>query len=343
MITLRSAPIAVGALVLLSACSVQTPTYPLQIEPALRLQHAGTQSAETYYLLGKYYQDRGNFTAAKEAYLQALTLDSKHVDTRNALAVIVAQEGHPDQAVSKLQQLVQEYPDNVFLRNNLAYAQYLQHRYQAALTTLAHTLSLEPGNERARNNRALVLAALEASGNGASETIVDGAGPVEAAASSRPVAPGSDRDPQSPGLTTQAIAVQLEHNPLPASGTALSVSSVFQLDIVNGNGIEGMARRMRRTLQEQGLRVQRLGNKKPFTTRYTEIRYREGFAEQADRISSMLGGTAPRRSMSSSLGNADVLLILGKDLVGREPIRDAKLALREANKSDGQGTFTETR
>lgn len=88
----------------------------------------------------------------------------------------------------------------------------------------------------------------------------------------------------------------------------------FRLEIANGNGITGLARKVRKTLVAQGLPVARLTNIKPYQERQTVIQYRAAFEEQALSLSKRLRKT-PKLVVNEYLrSNADLRLVLGRDV-----------------------------
>jgi hypothetical protein len=94
----------------------------------------------------------------------------------------------------------------------------------------------------------------------------------------------------------------------------------FRLDIANGNGIEGMAARMRTALEQHGIAVGHLSNKKPYDTTLTAIQYRVGYLQEAERVRRVLQAPVALAATKDMPNNADVRLLLGKDA-------DAHLAL----------------
>jgi hypothetical protein len=84
-----------------------------------------------------------------------------------------------------------------------------------------------------------------------------------------------------------------------------------RLEIANGNGISGMARRFRSLLGQLGIPVNRLSNDKPYRQAATTIQYRPGFEKQAASLQKALQGKA--QLASRQLSASDVRLVLGKD------------------------------
>ncbi|MBK4733823.1 LytR C-terminal domain-containing protein [Noviherbaspirillum pedocola] len=443
MSTRRPVAIAVSMVCLLQACaSPSAPVAPkaMQVEPVLRLNHAGAQSASTYYKLGKFHQERGNLDAARTAYLQSIALDARQADARNALAVIDAKQGRLEDAARLLEALVRDYPQDAYLQNNLAYVQYLRHDYSAALSALEHALTIEPGSARAHANLDLVQAALiekkqslVAGHTGAPAPQADAAHEDKAKTDTTPpaTAPRQDADiemavttarealpkpapaelrrkasalalqvaPAAPAVAPapaptpvaaayvqpeqslrvvqlQANIIELRPRSAPAKAarelpvttdthapqvshaavreeiilatTAAPVkpheietrqqpkqeAKTFRVDIANGNGIEGMAARMRTALEQRGIAVGHLSNKKPYDTTLTAIQYRAGYLQEAERVRRALQAPVALAAMKDMPANADVRLLLGKDAGGHLALLSgsSKLALNDSRR-----------
>jgi hypothetical protein len=84
-----------------------------------------------------------------------------------------------------------------------------------------------------------------------------------------------------------------------------------RLEVANGNGVTGMARRFRNLLGQMGIPVERLSNEKPYTQVSTTIQYSPGFEKQAASLKKALQGKA--LLASRQLASSDVRLVLGKD------------------------------
>lgn len=84
-----------------------------------------------------------------------------------------------------------------------------------------------------------------------------------------------------------------------------------RLEVANGNGVTGMARRFRSLLGQMGIPVDRLSNEKPYKQVTTTIQYSPGFEKQAASLQKALQGKA--QLASRQLVASDVRLVLGKD------------------------------
>ncbi|HEY0588485.1 MAG TPA: LytR C-terminal domain-containing protein, partial [Pseudoduganella sp.] len=84
-----------------------------------------------------------------------------------------------------------------------------------------------------------------------------------------------------------------------------------RLEIANGNGVNGMARRFRSLLGQMGIPVDRLSNDKPYKQVVTTIQYSPGFEKQAASLQKALQGKA--QLTGRILARSEVRLVLGKD------------------------------
>lgn len=87
--------------------------------------------------------------------------------------------------------------------------------------------------------------------------------------------------------------------------------NMARLEVANGNGVTGMARRFSNLLGAMGIPVDRLSNDKPYKQVTTTIQYSPGFEKHAASLQKALQGKA--QLTSKQLSAADVRLVLGKD------------------------------
>jgi hypothetical protein len=101
--------------------------------------------------------------------------------------------------------------------------------------------------------------------------------------------------------------------PLSYAPTAAQLK-VYKLEIANGNGLTGLAKRVGRALARQGMPWARLTNAKPYRQTQTVIQYRPSFEHEAQVLGNRLP-KAPRLVLDEHLrANADLRLVLGKDI-----------------------------
>jgi len=117
-----------------------------------------------------------------------------------------------------------------------------------------------------------------------------------------------------------AQVVAAAATPVPAStvtpSSTLAVAArPSRVEIANGNGITGMAKRIRSVLGRYGIAVSRLTNDRPFKQQDTKIQYRAGYEQAAESLKLALRGHAVVVPVYNLSGNTDVRLVLGKDAV----------------------------
>jgi hypothetical protein len=88
----------------------------------------------------------------------------------------------------------------------------------------------------------------------------------------------------------------------------------LRIEVSNGNGVTGMARKVGRFLHGGGYPAARLTNQKPFRVKLTQIQYRDGYQAQAQRLQSSLPGQPAMILSHDMRADIGVRLVLGKDI-----------------------------
>lgn len=98
---------------------------------------------------------------------------------------------------------------------------------------------------------------------------------------------------------------------------ALSVARHYRIEVSNGNGVTGMAKKVAGFLGVAGYSGAHLTNQKPFHVALSQVQYRAGYREQAQSLAL----TLPRRpgiAQTDNLrANISIRVVLGKDLTGK--------------------------
>ncbi|MEF2269189.1 tetratricopeptide repeat protein [Janthinobacterium sp. LS2A] len=298
--------------------------------PQARIDDSPATRSAAFCKLGKRMQELGDPRAAMEAYSEALLLTPDSADARNGAAVLHAQLGQLETARGMLQALAQEAP-TARTYNNLGYVLYLQGDYAQAASVLRQSLQLDNGQQPARANLDLTIAALARSivtVDATAETIVPDLAPAPA-----PAAPASrlQLTQSQPNIFTLSWrdAPVAAHAALPAPAKQVApVATLPRLEVINGNGATGMAARMRGMLGGMGISVLRLGNQRPYGVQASSIVYRPGHAQAAAALALALGGMPQLQAADdSSVGaGADLRILLGKDAPASLHAPDIRLA-----------------
>lgn len=88
----------------------------------------------------------------------------------------------------------------------------------------------------------------------------------------------------------------------------------LRVEVSNGNGVTGMARKVDRFLHGGSYPIARLTNQKPFQVKLTQIQYRDGYQAQAQRLQSSLPGQPAMILSNDMRADIGVRLVLGRDI-----------------------------
>jgi len=286
------------------------------------------KSAQGEYERGRQLHRAGQYVEAKQAYISALSLDATHAEAKNGIAALMGISGDLDNAIVLLQQLSKDHPvPHVY--SNLAYALQLRGRELEARDALQQALAIDPSHEGNRSR----LQALDQKLNAPSEiepvvktdllpVIVSSDNAIEVTGPSTYALryPISASPSPSPSLSSQSAKVsesKSEVSVVSPSDTQLNVStklingSALSVELVNGNGVNGLARQVGSSLPVDRWRVVRTANYKNYSVELTRIEYLPHHADDARRFSSMLGIRTSFRSNTEQRGT--LRIILGHD------------------------------
>lgn len=301
-------------------------------------------SPDSLYQLGRYYQGQQRYEQAATAYRKALAIDPTFTPARNGLGVIHAMQGRLDEAIKEFRAAINYTPEAAHLYNNLGHALYLQGHYSDAVATLEQALILEPKNSGTLSNLNLAYAKVGNPGYQPATTLASAepAEPLKGSALPQEetvtkaqllTPPPLQIAPSTPSPVAQQSrleTVQLAPNlyeirerttpaqtaavtapaPVPAKQENLAQ---LRLEVSNGNGVTGFARNVSQYLGKQGYRTARLTNQKPFQIQTSQIQYREGFRNEAQRLKSALPGNMELVQNNKLRADIQARLLLGKD------------------------------
>jgi len=286
-----------------------------------------------------------------QALLEQLTQDYPRVAyLHNNLAYVHLLRGAPDAAIPSLERALALEPGNARALNNLGLVQTAllekRDRLTAALG-LADVMAGRTGTAPDVVGAAGKLAEAAAAALDTARQAVLGARP----AIPTPPATGNPNLPQVQELNSRMELVQVLPNVIElrqrqaaapvvverreekrekaaalTENKTLAVTPpqprAFRFDVANGNGVPGMALKMRDALAKRGIYAVRVTNKRPFNTRNTEIQYVVGFEKEAERVRAAMASHVTITPMASITGTQEVRLVLGKDVSGYAALMD---------------------
>ena len=304
-------------------------------------------AAEQAYLIGRSYHMALRPQLAMSYYRSALRDAPSHLNARNGLAVLYAEQGQIEQAIALWQELTASQPGSsqAYLFSNLGYAHLIHGQPARALAVLERACLLDPLSERAwqhlgdalartgQHTRAEAMHKQAASLRG-HDLRADLAAAAVVKAEAHAVPGEADwaqtEISEDAGGTFVLRRIEPAHKgqPQPAAPQAPAVVQAAArplLEIRNGNGVTGMARSLARSLGEGDPQVVRLSNEKGYGVRRTRVEYQPAFKNAAERLAVRVG--AERVVPAAQTGRADLRLVLGRDLA--KPARASVAALHK--------------
>ena len=339
---LTGAACVAGALLACAPGAVRQDAPPAGLPAPVSMPAATGPGADGYYALGRQYHADSRPAEARAAYARALDIDARHVDARNGLAVLHAERGDYAAAIALWQQIIADTGQtgavqtgavqSAFLHGNLGYAYLLQGDDEQAVAMLEKACVLDPLNARVWEHLA---AALEKTGESARAVLMmrqarslrshdvrrdyalvraplppQPSGAMHGAPSPWPAALArTEVLPGAAGL----VHVRRVAAPAAVAAPSAAVSAVAPatLEIFNGNGVNGLAASLARSLRGPDLRVLRLANMKPYAVARTRVEFGAA-GEQAARMVAQRLGVQQVKPQAQAMP-ADVRIVLGRD------------------------------
>lgn len=325
--------VSVQALLCLGACqSVPKDSTALKVVPAEQVRHS-TSRPDALYAVGRYHQGQVRYDKAIESYQKLLAEYPDHAEARNALGVIYANQGKHAAAIDELEKAVVNAPDSAGTRNNLGYAYLLAGRVGEAIDALEIAAQLDPAHQRVRDNLGIALARAGRGNKDAGATVA--AADERKGAATKNVAP-PDKIQLVP-VAANVFSLQLpvrtsvKTSPLPppelaapnpvsppvrqAEAAATGVMGKgMRLEVSNGNGVTGLAKKTSTHLEESGYVKVRITNEPPYRLAATQIQYRPGSEPQARSLQTALRAGIPLVVSQQLRPDVQVRLLLGKDV-----------------------------
>lgn len=361
-----------GALLTGAGCSTyEAPRTALEVSPASAVRHSGNRN-DALYAVGRYYQGQIRYDKAIDAYRTLIDENPAHAEAHNALAVIYSLQGQHDLAVIGFKAALAAAPGAAHIHNNLGYEYLRQGRFEEAGAALQEAMRLDPASSRAADNLREVRTRLAAEGRSESYPPATQAhsGPVAAPVSPQPsvaasleksvslaavaetpaLAPPVEtaaRSDAASGMRLANVAPQVYELQLPQHPAATPSprplaepgKKAGRVEVANGNGVDGLARRAGALLLRAGYDHPRVTNQKPYQQRLTEIQFRPGFESQAEQLSRMFSGTKGLTRSTALRSDIAVRVVLGKDLRSTAQMAELETGLAQMAALDADPTI----
>lgn len=292
--------------------------------------------AEAHNALGTVYFELGRIQKAEEQFKLAIDIAPTRAHLHNNLAYLYQEIGRTDEAVSAYSEAFRLDPKNLRILNNLA-SLTCQDKGEcmAAVSEKEAASTGEPASGATPRPNLSMNAAMTAPG-----TTVTPLAPMTVATPTmalaptvqlenvapnvwelRPAAPTVAQTPvvvETPVVTTMAM----QQRSVSSQPVSLSAGRV---ELANGNGTRGMAKRVGAYLREAGYAAPRLTNHQTFRQKSTEIQYVAGAEAMARQLGRSLGHPARFVQVAALERQAPVRVVLGKDF-------NEAVALAKSNK-----------
>lgn len=270
---------------------------PPPAQPLRAASHAPV-TGQAMYRLGRHREGQGRLAQAIVAYSEALKRDPLLVDAYTRLGMALASQGRHEEAVRQFQAAAVLEPRAASAHNNLGYAYLLSGATEQAVRAFEEARRLDPGHAKAGEN----LRAARAKLHGNAEPI-DDMRLVEV----MPHVFELKASARSPAIESRPLA------PAPHRESGAAPARAFRLEVSNGNGVLGLARRVAGRLAQAGVPASRLTNQRPFAQARTQIQYRDGYADEAARLAGKLQRPVSIVPGTQLARHVDVRLVLGRD------------------------------
>lgn len=300
---------------LLAGCAQQTTHNDTWLIKPTVVAEPRRENPQAWYDLGRYYQGQERHALAVPALENAVAADGTFVEARNRLGVSYALLGRHADAIRQLEAAVQAAPEAAHIYSNLGYAHYLKGDYSEAAAALQRAVALDPANRRAQHNLGIVYAQL-------GETTKARHAYAKAATPQQPAAAIPAAAPEASHSRIVQVAPSIyELRPRPVSTAAVMPADRpsaprARVEVSNGNGVTGMARRVGTYLKDSGFAATRLTNQQGFGVAATRVEYRYGYEAEARQVAAAMPRSvdiAPSTTLRRDIG---VRLVLGKDMTG---------------------------
>lgn len=336
-----------------SGCSsIDKPSAALHFEPVMSVRH-GAPNAQSYYRLGRYFQGQKRLEQAEAAFLKALAADDRHVDTLNALGSLYAERGELERSVQMFQRVTAMAPGAAYLYNNLGFTYYLLGQLDEAYAAILKALNLDAKLERgwvnleqiagARSEKAIVEAAKSRQLNQLPRELAVNSPPDSATKETLQIASEQSLSPKlelaletptqadggtptpaksadsptvevTPNVGTIEIHEEKSVNALEKNESQSLLSDV-RVEVSNGNGVVGFARKFSAQLRADEITVTRITNHRPYSVTKTDIHYDPRFEDAARTLMQQFKLTGRIVATQTPRARANIRIVLGQDAV----------------------------
>jgi Flp pilus assembly protein TadD len=264
-------------------------------------------NADAHYNLARYLVETGKYKEAIVEFKKVAAIRPDSVLAYNGLGVCYDSMGAFRNAMEAYRMALKLDPNLDYVHNNIGCSLLLQERYDEAIDAFKKAIVLNDKKLHYHNNLGKAYALAGRDGLAASEFERGGTEPVMQTTTAQ------QADQTLPIMTASSDQKKTAAGP-PESVTGLP-STNGRIELLNGNGVNGMARKMRAYLQERGFKVVRCANADNFDYSQTSVYYRGEGSEAAQQLVAQMPEIKNIKEVNR-LGRADITVkvVMGKDL-----------------------------
>ncbi len=275
-------------------------------------------AAHLYSNMGYAYYLQGRYADAVVALVQATSLDPKNQHALNNLGLAYAKVGQPVDAMQIFSKAALQQNLSLATADNIAMTSVSE----APVSAIAPVTPLpSPAKEIA-----VVVSADEVA-----LVLPKDRGIIRPAAMSVPVIESNTKLVQLEPHVSELQMQQYKPASVPLletlaldSNSDNSHGAKLRLEVANGNGVTGLARKVRQFLSNQGYVTSHITNQKPFQVRMTQIQYREGYQSEAQLLQASMPEMAELVQRNNMRTDVGIRVLLGKDIAKRTAYFDGK-------------------
>lgn len=257
--------------------------------------------------IGYSYMIKNDYDSALKAYKKAIELDNKQPKFHNNLAVVYAKKENYPLA------FLEFCAGGGALRAhyNLAKIYYNKGQYDKAQKHFAKVLKIDSEDKRSKNGYMASFALLDISNHNSAAPILDRKKAIEDSSkfdNSKIMLPGENHSKykMSNVMNTGNKAHRIK-------------TKSASIEISNGNGIEGMAKRVKDYFNTNGYQNISVSNAKHFNYNKTIIFYEKNYLHTAYQIAKQIPGMQNMEKVDAADNHGvKVKILLGKDMVAYE-------------------------
>ena len=309
--------------------------YDLAIDAYQKAIAASSNFEEAFNGLGVIYAKQAKYDEAIASFQSAIRLNPKSAHFLNNLGYVYFLQGRYDESTRVLEQSIAIDPLNKRTLNNLGlvYAktghmpEAKQALYQAANTSL----SLVDADSQKKNSQVQTLPSSQPAPGFASDarqldgqtlSLPKNMGVIRSIPTSLEELNQHPEDTRRiKVLQVSPYVYEIRVNSIAPKSNPINVADVvkgfLRVEVSNGNGVTGFARRIGKFLKSQGYPPTRLTNQKNFNVLNTQIQYRIGYQSEAKLIQSRFSQPFKLVESNDLRPNISIRIVLGKDVANQ--------------------------